>query len=168
MSEQKSVIYIVDGYPPKPYDAATIRTESTGGTMADVVILAETLARRGHHPYVLQHAPPDPYSGDAHYLSVERGPTLPRPDAAIYVRGHWLIRSGHLSPPTIRRRSPQCRFFYWPHVTFPQPFRTRWGHVYGRWTRKKRRALGTLLEQHAVGVVSVSRFHAETIRAEWP
>jgi glycosyltransferase involved in cell wall biosynthesis len=163
-----AVIYFVDGYPPKPYDASTIRKEPTGGTMADVIILAETLARRGHEVFVLQPHPPDPDVGCAHYLPLGAEPSLPDPTAVIYVRGHGFIREGHLSPPELRKRSPLCRFIYSPHVTFPQPFATWWGHAYGLWTRKRRRELGNLLQTHGVEVVGVSAYHAETIRRTWP
>jgi glycosyltransferase involved in cell wall biosynthesis len=162
-----SVVYLVDGYPPKPYDARTLATEPTGGTMADVIILAETLATRGHQVYVLQLDPPKDSSGKAQYVSTRPGSRLPPPDAVIYVRGHFLIEGGHLSPPEVRERSPSCRFVYWPHVTYPQPFATWWGDLYGVWGSRKQKRLGQLLGQHQVKVVGVSAYHAETLRAAW-
>lgn len=163
-----SVIYIVDGYPPKPYDARTLITEATGGTMADVIILAETLSERGHDVHVLQHDPPTPSVGRARYASVHGAPDRPAPDAVVYVRGEWLMAEGHHSPPEVRKRSPSCRFVYWPHVTYPQPFTTWWGHVYGVWTAPRRASLGRLLQRQGISVVGVSAYHADTIRRAWP
>lgn len=163
-----STIYIIDGYPPKPYDARTLTAEATGGTMADVILLAETLAERGHHTFVLQHDPPSPYSGRAHYFSVREELQIPAPDAVIYVRGLWLMDQGPLSAPRLRERSPSCRFVYWPHVTFPQPFSTWWGQLYGMWRAPKIERLGRLLDRLGVLVVGVSAYHAGTLQEAWP
>lgn len=159
-------IVFIDPWPPVPYDAATLLHRHTGGTTADVILLAEELAKR-HETYVLQGSPPVPGIGQARYLGL---PALAdvRPDAVVYLRSRSPMAEGPLSPGEIRRRAPDARFFFWPHVTFPQPFATWWGYAYGLSRRGPLSKLAAILERQRISVVGVSAYHAETIRAAWP
>ena len=157
----------VDACPPKPYDARTLETSATGGTTADVIILAERLAQ-DHRVFIVQDRPPRPAQGRATYIAVNEIDELPTPEMVVFLRGWWLIAEGGLSPPIVRQRSPACRFIFWPHVTYPQPFSTLWGWAYGLSQRAKHAKLGALLMEHDVEVVGVSDFHATTIKRLWP
>lgn len=117
-------IVFIDPWPPVPYDAATLLQRHTGGTTADVILLAEELAKR-HDTYVLQDSPRVPSTGQARYLGLSALADV-RPDAVVYLRSQSVMAAGPLSPGEVRRRAPDARFFFWPHVTFPQPFATWW------------------------------------------
>jgi len=106
-----SKVVFFDPCCPKPYDAATLRTQGLGGSEASVVRVAEALARERVETWVMQHnraAPSSAAAQRAAYVSTAQAAEISKPDAVVVLRNPDALVPA-------RHEFPDARLYLWLH-----------------------------------------------------